>query len=128
HRSKKRAIEHEKEKFPRHHAPEDQVKLYGDKLGWRREDVFLGNGFYRNDGDGKFKEISDAAGLETFWPWGAATGDFDNDGFEDLFIPSGMGYPFYYWPNYLLMNRGDETFLNQALERGIEPPRDGEYP
>ena len=32
-----------------------------------------------------------------------------------------MGYPFYFWPNYLMMNQGDETFINQATELGIEP-------
>ena len=29
----------------------------------------------------------------TFWPWGIAAGDFDNDGFEDLFLPVGHGLP-----------------------------------
>jgi hypothetical protein len=33
-----------------------------------------------------------------------------------------MGYPFYYWPNYLLMNQGDGTFRNRATELGIKPP------
>ena len=52
--------------------------------------------------------------METFWPWGIATGDFDNDGYEDVFLPSGMGYPFYYWPNALMMNNGDDTFTDRA--------------
>ena len=71
--------------------------------------------------------MSDRAGLETWWPWGIACGDFDNDGYEDLFIPSGMGYPFSYWPNYLMMNQGDETFVDRARELGIEPPPGGIY-
>ena len=78
--------------------------------------------FTQPAGDGKFEEVSDQAGLETFWPWGIATGDFDNDGHEDVFIPSGMGYPFYYWPNALMMNNGDGTFRDRAAEAGIEPP------
>jgi hypothetical protein len=45
---------------------------------------------------GKFVEVSEQADLETFWPWVIATGDFDNDGFEDIFIPSGMGHLIYY--------------------------------
>jgi hypothetical protein len=90
------------------------------------KDIF-GNTFFKNLGKGKFQEISDKAGLETFWPWGIATGDFDNDGYEDVFIPSGMGYPYFYWPNYLMMNNGDETFTNRAEALGIEPPRRGAY-
>src|SRR5262249_28777154 len=65
--------------------------------------------------------------LENFWPWGVATGDFDNDGWEDAFVPSGMGYPFYYWPNYLLMNQRDGTFRDRADELGVEPPARGRY-
>jgi hypothetical protein len=38
-----------------------------------------------------------------------------------------MGYPFYYWPNSLLMNQGDGTFRNRAAELGIEPPRRGKF-
>ena len=66
------------------------------------------------------------AGVETWWPWGVATGDFDNDGYEDVFVASGMGYPYPYWPNYLLMNNGNETFTNRARECSIEPPAKGE--
>jgi hypothetical protein len=36
-----------------------------------------------------------------------------------------MGYPFYYWPNQLLMNQGDGTFRNRATDFGIEPPPRG---
>jgi hypothetical protein len=61
------------------------------EIGFRHEELLFGNGFYRNDG-GKFTEISDRAGLETFCR-SAAAGDFDNDGHEDAFVPSGMGYP-----------------------------------
>jgi hypothetical protein len=91
--------------------------------------MFGRNQLYRNDGNGQLAEISDKAGLETFWPWGIATGDFDNDGHEDVFVPSGMGYPFYYWPNALLMNQGDGTFRDRAAEMGIEPvPRGPLFP
>src|SRR5206468_9344975 len=76
------------------------------EIDFRHSEVVFGNACYRNEGGGKFTEVSDQAGLETFWPWGIATGDFDNDGYEDVFLPSGMGYPFYYWPNALLMNQG----------------------
>jgi enediyne biosynthesis protein E4 len=94
-------------------------------VGFSHDEVVFGNAFYRNDGNGKFTEISQQIDFETFWPWGIAAGDFDNDGFEDVFIPSGMGYPFYYWPNYLLMNQGGKTFRDQAAQAGIEPPPRG---
>jgi len=106
---------------------EDNDKQMGDLLGYRPEEVVWGNTFFKNLGGGKFEERSDRANLETFWPWGIATGDFDNDGYEDAFIPSGMGYPFYYWPNQLLMNNGNETFTDRASALGIEPPPRGLY-
>jgi hypothetical protein len=89
-------------------------------------EVLFGNTFFKKLPSGKFAEVSDKAGAETFWPWGIATGDFDNDGFEDAFVPSGMGYPYHYWPNALLMNNGDGTFTDRAATAGIEPPHDGE--
>jgi hypothetical protein len=97
----------------------------GREIGFRHDECLFGNAFYRNDGGGKFTEISESAGLETFWPWGIATGDFDNDGFEDAFVTAGMGYPFYYWPNSLLMNRGNGSFEDRAANAGIEPPLRG---
>src|SRR5205814_15041 len=54
------------------------------------EKVLFGNALYRNRGAGHFEEVSDQAGAETFWPWGIAAGDFNNDGFEDVYIPSGL--------------------------------------
>jgi hypothetical protein len=88
---------------------------------------FFGNTLYRNEGRGAFNEKSDFAGMETFWPWGIVAGDFDNDGDQDVFLASGMGYPFYYWPNYLMFNRGDGTFVDQASQEGVEPPAAGNY-
>src|SRR5438876_525686 len=96
-------------------------------LGEDYDALLFGNALYRNLGHGHFTETAAAAGLETFWPWGVATGDYDNDGNEDVFIPSGMGYPFYYWPNHLMMNNGDGTFRDRADVLGIEPPVGGIY-
>jgi hypothetical protein len=38
-----------------------------------------------------------------------------------------MGFPYFYWRNYLLMNNGDETFSDQSRARGIEPRPGGEF-
>lgn len=99
---------------------------FRDEMGLDFDHVIYGNTFFRNEGAGQFTELSDAAHLETFWPWGICTGDFDNDRHEDVFIPSGMGWPFFYWPNSLLMNNGDSTFGDRAAQEGIEPPPEGQ--
>jgi hypothetical protein len=125
----------EKKKYPHLFGPRAEVDLrlvvaeedIARGLGFETNQVLYGNAFYKNLGKGKFTEVSDKANLENFWPWGIATGDFDNDGYEDVFVPTGMGYPFYYWPNYLLMNNGDETFTDKATDFSIEPPPGGIY-
>jgi hypothetical protein len=105
----------------------EMEKIMAKRFDIRYADVIFGNTLFRNKGGGKFEEVSDRAGLETFWPWGIATGDFDNDGYEDVFLPSGMGFPFFYWPNALMMNKGDGTFTDKAEAEGIEPPPGGIY-
>jgi enediyne biosynthesis protein E4 len=113
---------------PRAALEPEHIELEVDlikKMDTRHEELIFGNALYRNDGGGKFTEVSGAAGLETFWPWGIAEGDFDNDGNLDVFIPAGMGYPFYYWPNSLMMNDGGGAFRDRAAALGIEPPARG---
>jgi hypothetical protein len=102
-------------------------RRFRDELGLDFNSVLLGNSLFRNEGAGRFSEVSDAAGMETFWPWGVAAGDFDNDGNEDVFIAAGMGQPFFYWPNSLMLNVGDGTFVDRAAESGVEPPREGAF-
>src|SRR5207253_10502645 len=83
-------------------------------LGEDYDALLFGNALYRNLGHGHFTETAAAAGLEPFWPWGVATGDYDNDVNEHLFIPSGMGYLFYYCPHHLQINKRDGPFLCRA--------------
>jgi hypothetical protein len=104
-------------------AKESESRL-ADVMKIAYDDVLFGNTVFRATNAGRFEEVSDRIRAETFWPWGVATGDFDNDGWEDVFLPSGMGYPFFYWPSALLMNR-EGVFADRARDLGIEPPRDG---
>jgi hypothetical protein len=106
---------------------EEMEKSLQEAFHIRYDEVLFGNTLFRNRGGGKFDEVSDQAGLETWWPWGVATGDFDNDGFEDVYLPSGMGYPYFYWPSALMINNGDGTFTDRAAAEGIEPPPGGTF-
>lgn len=104
---------------------EEMEERFVDRLHVRYDDVLFGNSLFKNMGTDQMEEMSDRAGLETWWPWAIAVGDLDCDGYEDLFLASGMGYPFPYWPNHLMMNNRNETFSERSQEFGIEPPRGG---
>ena len=86
----------------------------------------FGNAFYRNEGNGEFTEISDAIGAETFWPWGISSGDFNADGYEDVFLPSSMNFPFRYAPNALLLNNNGKGFVNSEYILGVEPRKNNQ--
>jgi len=107
--------------------PDAERRKIEERVHIRPDEVVFGNTLFRNLGNGKFEEVSDKAGVETFWPWGIAAADFDMDGNVDLFLPSGMGYPLFVWRNELLMNRGDGTFEDRGGRFGIDPPPGGPY-
>ena len=72
---------------------------------------------YRNDGDGKFTEVSEKAGVSDIgWGMGVAVGDYNNDGFEDLYVTC-LG------PNHLLKNNGNGTFTDVTEKAGVGDPR-----
>jgi len=71
-----------------------------------------------------YEEISDRIGVENFWPWGPSVGDLNADGFQDVFIASGMGYPFRYGVNSVLINDRGRRFRDAEFILGIEPRRD----
>jgi len=81
----------------------------------------LGNTLYRNNGDGTFTDVTAEAGLVTTAnTWAAVWGDYDNDGFLDLFVTCagasalGTGNA-----NLLYHNNGDGTFTNVAATEGV---------
>jgi hypothetical protein len=93
-------------------------------LGGPAATFILGNALYHNDGNSKFEEVSDRMGAENYWPWGPSVGDINADGWDDIFVPSGMGFPFRYGINSMLLNNRGEKFLNAEFLLGIEPRRD----
>jgi hypothetical protein len=94
-------------------------------LGGPADRFIFGNALFHNLGDGKFEEVSDRMGVENYWPWGPSVGDLNADGWQDIFIPSGMGFPFRYGINSLLLNNRGEEFLDAEFLLGAEPRRDG---
>ena len=85
----------------------------------------FGNALYHSLGSGRFEEVSDAQGVENYWPWGVSVDDLNADGWDDVFITSGMGFPFRYGINSLLLNNRGERFLDAEFLLGVEPRRDG---
>jgi enediyne biosynthesis protein E4 len=90
-------------------------------LQGKQSDFVFGNALYHNLGAGKFEEVSDKMGVENYWPWGVSVGDFNADGWDDIFIASGMSYPYRYGINSLLLNNRGEKFLDAEFLVGIEP-------
>jgi hypothetical protein len=81
----------------------------------------FGNAFYVNRGGGTFEEASERLGAETYWPWGPSAGDLNADGYEDLFVTAGMGWPFRYAINSVLLNDRGQRFLDAEFALGVEP-------
>lgn len=68
---------------------------------------------YRNDGTGKFDDVTAGSGLDvSIYGMGVAVGDYDNDGFADVFL-SAVG------PNHLFHNEGDGTFRDVTVDAGV---------
>ena len=87
----------------------------------------FGNALFHNLGGGRFEEVSDQLGAETYWPWGVSVDDINADGWDDVFVTGGMGYPFRYGTNSLLLNNRGKNFLDSEFLLGIEPRHGGTH-
>jgi len=98
-----------------------------DRDGW--PDIFLVNGqelkpdpaakqpptshLFHNNHDGTFTDVTEKAGLvSTGWGQGVCAGDYDNDGYDDLYVTS-------YGKNRLFHNQGNGTFREVAEQAGV---------
>jgi enediyne biosynthesis protein E4 len=97
-----------------------------DNDGW--PDIFLVNGtewpghpskhatpkLYRNNHDGTFTDVTRKAGLDAveMFGMGVAVGDFDNDGYDDLFVTA-------YGQSRLFHNNGNGTFTDVTQKAGL---------
>ena len=71
---------------------------------------------YRNDGKGRFTDVTKAAGLAVeMYGLGAAAADYDNDGRVDLYV-TGLG------PNHLFRNLGGGKFADVTAKAGVGDP------
>ena len=74
------------------------------------------DGFFLNDGGGRFRDATEAAGLgDPTWTMGVRVVDFDGDEHPDLYLTN-------YGPNVLYRNRGDGTFENVSAGSGADDP------
>ena len=78
------------------------------------------NRLFENDGKGNFKDVTEKAGLAgAGFDNGVAVGDYDNDGYKDLFVGGVHG-------NHLYHNNGDGTFTDVTAKAGLNKP-DSQY-
>src|ERR1700719_537684 len=78
-----------------------------------KSDASYSNRLFRNNGDGTFTDVTEKAGLQGIgYSMGVAAGDYDNDGFVDLYV-TGVNR------NQLFHNNGDGTFTDVTEKAGV---------
>jgi enediyne biosynthesis protein E4 len=88
--------------------------LNGSPLPATRADQQPTNALYRNLGGFRFVDVTAQAGVgDAGFGLGVTVGDYDNDGFPDLFVNN-------FGPNVLYRNNGDGTYTEVTLSAGIE--------
>src|SRR5262245_38017281 len=87
-----------------HGSTRERVKSGGDPL------VAL----YRNEGRGRFTDVTSRSGFtRRGWGMGVCTADYDNDGFDDVYVTAVLG------PNVLYRNNGNGTFTDVTAQAGV---------
>ncbi len=107
------------------------VETFGSGVAWIDydndgfQDLYFVNGapgaadaLYRNNKDGTFRDVTAQAGVDgsgagkTAYKTGVAVGDYDNNGYPDLFVTS-------FGPDVLYKNNGDGTFADVTAKAGV---------
>jgi len=91
------------------------------------DDIFfsgneVGDELYLNEGDMKFKNITESAGInsEINWSTGVAIADVNNDGLVDIYVSTVSDYKNLRGHNRLYVNNGDLTFTEISKEIGLD--------
>ena len=91
----------------------DVYFLNGAPLPGTQVDVPPRNALYRNEGDWRFTDVTEEAGVgDTGFGLGVTVGDYDNDGDPDLYLNN-------YGPNVLYRNNADGTFTDVTAQAGV---------
>ena len=87
--------------------------LNGAPLRGATADTPPRNALYRNEGHWRFTDVTDEAGVgDTGFGLGVTVGDYNNDGYPDLYLNN-------FGPNVLYRNNGDGTFTDVTAKAGV---------